>query len=59
MKEPSWHPFTTIQVDEEDKVFIQFPYRIRALPFSEFLVKNHWPFGSNIFDFWTITGGYR
>jgi hypothetical protein len=41
IQKPSWRPFTNIQVDEEDKVSIQFPYNIHALTFSEFCVNNH------------------
>nr|XP_040258062.1 factor of DNA methylation 1-like [Aegilops tauschii subsp. strangulata] len=41
IQKPSWRPFTKIQVDEEDKVSIQFPYSIHDLTFSEFCVNNH------------------
>ena len=33
IQKPSWRPFTNTEVDEEDKVSIQFPYSIHALTF--------------------------
>lgn len=33
IQKPSWRPFVTIQVKEEDQVSIQFPYSIHALTF--------------------------
>jgi hypothetical protein len=59
IQNPSWRPFTTIKVDGEDKVNIQYFSPFLHFHSLNFVIKNYWLQVSNHLGFWITAGGCR